>query len=152
MSLFSLPNLTEIFFHHILSFSGILFLFACVDGLYRGLGDKYVVRMDELVSPLDRHIYHTDKASLLTSGLVRRRVRRLQKNQSRVKRSPDGGRNRFPEQYPSVESYQQPECRYQNNIVYSPPSPPSHSLYIRNGTCAPKGAFPWVVQIQVIRL
>ena len=104
--------------------------------------------MDELVSPLDRHILHTDKASLLTSGLVRRRVRRLQKNQSRVKRSPDGGRNRFPEQFPSVESYLQPECRYQNNIVYNSPS---HSLYIRNGTCAPKGAFPWVVQIQVMR-
>ena len=37
---------------------------------------------------------------------------------------------------------------YENKIVYEPPS---HSLYIRNGTCAPKGAFPWVVQIQVMR-
>ena len=103
--------------------------------------------MDELVSPLDRHILHTDQAALLASGVVRRRVRRPHQK-SRVKRSPDGGRNRFPEQYPSVESYQQSECRYQNNIVYNSPS---HSLYIRNGTCAPKGAFPWVVQIQVIR-
>ena len=125
-------------------FSGILSVLVCVDGLYRGLGDKYVVRMDELVSPLDRHIIHLDTSFILSSALLRRRVKRPERKSSRVTREADGGRNTLAESVRTVQSYQG-LCGHQSR-KYEPPLP---SSYIRNGTCSPYGAFPWVVQIQV---
>ena len=125
-------------------FSGILSVLVCVDGLYRGLGDKYVVRMDELVSPLDRHILHVDRASLFSTALLRRRVRRPAGTSSRVKRDPDGGRNRLPEEMMTLQRHQG-LCGHQSSKF----DPPLASSYILNGSCSPYGAFPWVVQIQV---
>ena len=123
-------------------FSGILFVLLSVEGLYRGLGDKYVVRMDELVNPLDRHILHRDRASLLS--LVGRRVRRPAGTSSRVKRDPDGGRNRIAGEDHSLQRHQG-LCGHQSRTF----DPPLASSYILNGSCSPYGSFPWVVQIQV---
>lgn len=60
-------------------------------GGYRGLGDKYLVRMDELVSPLDRHVLHVERPpphKPWFTKLIRRRI-------SRQRREADHGRNEF---------------------------------------------------------
>lgn len=99
--------------------------------------------MDELVNPLDRHILHRDRASLLS--LVGRRVRRPAGTSSRVKRDPDGGRNRVAGEDHSLQRHQG-LCGHQSRTF----DPPLASSYILNGSCSPYGSFPWVVQIQVL--
>ena len=71
-------------------FEGLLCVASSIGG-YRGLGDKYLVRMDELVSPLDRHILHVERLSpphMPRLSKVRRRIRR-------TRRDADHGRNEF---------------------------------------------------------
>ena len=123
----------------VIVFSGILTLIASASGVYRGhVGDKYLVRMDELVTPLDRHILHIEKPSLLTRALVRRKI--MKKSQSlRSRRSPDGGRITYDNNH---------NCG-QQKIPFDPPLYNIATTYIQNGTCTPYGAFPWTVQIQV---
>ena len=123
----------------VIVFSGILSLIASASGVYRGhVGDKYLVRMDELVTPLDRHILHIEKPSLLTRALVRRKI--MKKSQSlRSRRSPDGGRITYDNNH---------NCG-QQKIPFDPPLYNIATTYIQNGTCTPYGAFPWTVQIQV---
>ena len=59
-------------------------------GGYRGLGDKYLVRMDELVSPLDRHVLHVERPPPHRPW-VTRVLRRI----TRLRREADHGRNEF---------------------------------------------------------
>ena len=121
---------------------------ASADGVQSGLGDKYVVRMDELVSPLDRHILHIEKPPLFSRTIVRRRM----KVAARSRRSPDGGRpytntiNAHHNQEAHVKMHSQ-QC----GVQAIKDDPPLYNIltYIRNGTCAKYGAFPWTVQIQV---
>ena len=119
--------------------------FASADGVGRGLGDNYVVRMDELVSPLDRHVLHIEKPPLFSRMIVRRR----RKVESRSKRSPDGGRH-----HTNSINDQEAHVKMQTNqcgVQAIKDDPPLYNVlaYIRNGTCAKYGAFPWTVQIQV---
>ena len=134
---------------------GFFFLLASgISGMYRGLGDKYVIRMDELVKPLDRHIRHVEKPLLSSRRLVRRKVRRPSLS-TKVKRSADGGQNKFATDLAEFRSggvqiltkHSIGECGTQK-IQFEPPL---HSTRIRNGTCTPYGAFPWTVQIQVFQ-
>ena len=129
-------------------------LLASVSGIYRGLGDKYVIRMDELVKPLDRHIRHIHKPVLSTRRVVRRKVRRPSLAQ-KFKRSADGGQNKFANdvaefrggRVPILTKHSIGDCGTQK-IHFDPPR---HLTRIRNGTCTPYGAFPWTVQIQVFK-
>ena len=137
-----------------LFFSGFFLLFALISGMNRGRGDKYVIRMDELVSPLDRHIRHIEKPVSAIRRLVRRKVRRP-KSTNKSKRSTDGegGEDRFVNNVPEFRSGGI-QILTKNNLAECgsqkvPFDPPLHSTRIRNGTCTPYGAFPWTVQIQV---
>jgi len=131
--------------------TGFFLLLASVSGMYRGLGDKYVVRMDELVQPFDRHIKHIEKPVSSIRRLVRRKVRRPSSSQ-KFKRSADGEQNKFVDDFPEFRSggvqiltkHSIGDCGTQK-IHFEPPL---YSTRIRNGTCTPYGAFPWTVQIQ----
>ena len=135
-------------------FLGFFLLSSLVSSMYRGLGDKYVIRMDELVKPLDRHIKHLEKPVSAIRRLVRRKVRRPSSTH-KEKRSADGegGEDKFVPDVPVFRSggiqiltkHSVGEC----GIQKIPFDPPLHSTRIRNGTCTPYGAFPWTVQIQV---
>ena len=132
---------------------GSLLLLAFVSGMHRGLGDKYVIPMDELVQPLDRHVKHLKRPVAPFRRLVRRKVRRPNIVSSVDKRSADGEPNKFAvddAQFRSggiqiLTKQGFGECGAQK-IHFEPPL---HSTRIRNGTCTPYGAFPWTVQIQV---
>jgi hypothetical protein len=135
-------------------FSGFFLLLASVSGIYRGLGDKYVIPMVELVKPLDRHIRHIHKPVLSTRRVVRRKVRRPSLAQ-KFKRSADGGQNKLANdvaefrggRVPILTKHSIGDCGTQK-IHFDPPR---HLTRIRNGTCTPYGAFPWTVQIQVFK-
>ena len=115
---------------------------ASASGYTRGLGDKYVIRMDELVSPLDRHVVHVERTHLprwpstYFTKIKRRKV---------IKRSPepDGGRHTVHNNY-NARTHNG-KCG-QQAVRFDPPL---YTTYIRNGTCTKYGAFPWTVQIQV---
>ena len=98
--------------------------------------------MDELVSPLDRHVVHVARSHLpwLSSTYFTRMRRRKV-----IKRSPepDGGRHTIHNNY-NARTHNG-KCG-QQAIKYDPPL---YTTYIRNGTCTKYGAFPWTVQIQV---
>ena len=116
------------------------FFLVSVKGVHRGLGDKYLIRMDELVTPIDRHVLVDERPPLFSRAIVRRKVK---KTVTRPKRSPDGTRNTIHEEY-NIKLHNG-KCgvpAIQQDI-------PLYTTYIRNGTCTKYGAFPWTVQIQV---
>ena len=104
--------------------------------------------MDELVSPLDRHILHVEKPPLFSRMIVRKRMKVV----SRSRRSPDGGRHYTNTINAHRDQEAHVKMRAQHCGVQTiKDDPPLYNIltYIRNGTCAKYGAFPWTVQIQV---
>ena len=130
------------------SFLGFFLLWASASGMHRGLGDKYVVRMDELVKPLDRHVKHFQKPISSLGRLVKRKVRRPSKS-SASKRSADSAISDDSSSRARIRVLTKDSvgsCGSQK-VAYEPPL---YSTRIRNGTCTPYGAFPWTVHIQVL--
>jgi len=134
---------------------GCFFLLATVSGMYRGLGDKYVIRMDELVRPLDRHVRHITKPAAFSRRLVRRKVRNPSSVFRRFSRSADGDQNKSGFSLPAQDRSGRVEILTKHSVGQCGNQqihfePKLHSTRIRNGTCTPYGAFPWTVQIQVL--
>ena len=78
-------------------------------GGYRGLEDQYLVRMDELVTPIDRHILHVERPPQhrpWVTKVVRRRI-------MRHRRDADHGRNEF-----TNNQYKLPSgCKYFGRVL-----------------------------------